>query len=191
MIHNRNSRGFTIVELLIVIVVIGILAAITMMAYSNIQSNSRNAKTIAAAAAWAKGMQLYKTENGTYPTINSCLGNINTYGSTTDASKNNGRCYGASDNATWLVHQSFLNQVSQFIPTPPEPADYDITQGSGTNRYRGIMYYRNAASGTVVEEFRVMLEPTSACPSISGLESAYQSGTYTGGRMCYYRLAGP
>lgn len=36
MLKQSNSRGFTIVELLIVIVVIGILAAITIVAYNGI-----------------------------------------------------------------------------------------------------------------------------------------------------------
>ena len=110
-----RQTGFTIVELLIVIVVIAILAAITIVAFNGIQSRSRNAKTVSAVSAWAKAMQLYKTENGGYPTVNSCLGNVDTYGSSTDASKNNGRCYGASDNSTWIVQQGLLNQISQFL----------------------------------------------------------------------------
>lgn len=40
MVKNKN-RGFTIVELLIVIVVIGILAAIVIVAFSGVQEKSR------------------------------------------------------------------------------------------------------------------------------------------------------
>lgn len=41
---KQKQPGFTIVELLIVIVVIGILAAITVVAYNGIQNRSRNTK---------------------------------------------------------------------------------------------------------------------------------------------------
>jgi prepilin-type N-terminal cleavage/methylation domain-containing protein len=41
MLYQRKSHGFTIVELLIVIVVIGILAAITVVAYNGVQDRAR------------------------------------------------------------------------------------------------------------------------------------------------------
>lgn len=40
----KNKNGFTIVELLIVIVVIGILAAITIVAYNGIQNRAQDTK---------------------------------------------------------------------------------------------------------------------------------------------------
>lgn len=47
MQRGRKQTGFTIVELLIVIVVIGILAAITIVAYNGIQERARMAAAIA------------------------------------------------------------------------------------------------------------------------------------------------
>lgn len=46
MKHTRRQSGFTIVELLIVIVVIGILAAITIVAYNGIQDHARMATAL-------------------------------------------------------------------------------------------------------------------------------------------------
>ena len=63
------NRGFTIVELLIVIVVIGILAAITVVAFNGIQTRAENTKTLSALDQYAKALQLYKTNTGDYPLV--------------------------------------------------------------------------------------------------------------------------
>ena len=65
--HHRPQKGFTIVELLIVVVVIGILAAIVTVAYTGISSRAENVKTIAGVNQAVKLLSLYKVENGSYP----------------------------------------------------------------------------------------------------------------------------
>lgn len=56
-------RGFTIVELLIVIVVIAILAAITVVAYTGIQNRAKASAAQAAVRQAADKIQLYATAN--------------------------------------------------------------------------------------------------------------------------------
>lgn len=46
---KKRAHGFTVVELLIVIVVVAILAAISIVAYNGIQQRARNAATVSAA----------------------------------------------------------------------------------------------------------------------------------------------
>ena len=76
---NRKAHGFTIVELLIVIVVIAILAAISIAAYANIQQRAKNTAIINAASQSLKMIQAYIAANGTYPltiptsSISSCV----------------------------------------------------------------------------------------------------------------------
>lgn len=65
--QQRKQSGFTIVELLIVIVVIGILAAITIVAYNGIQSRARDNRRNSDSTAIRKALELYKIDNGTYP----------------------------------------------------------------------------------------------------------------------------
>ena len=75
--EHLYMRGFTIVELLIVIVVIAILAAITIVAYNGIQQRSRNTQRIAAAKEWQKIITSYTSVNGAYPPgfpSHDCLG---------------------------------------------------------------------------------------------------------------------
>lgn len=62
------QRGFTIVELLIVVVVIAILAAITVVAYNGISNQARQSANLAALDQYDKGIRLYKVENGSFPT---------------------------------------------------------------------------------------------------------------------------
>lgn len=62
-------RGFTIVELIIVIVVIGILAAISLVAYNGIQDRAREAKLAAAADAYEKLLHIYRSQYGTFPIV--------------------------------------------------------------------------------------------------------------------------
>ena len=62
-----NKKGFTIVELLIVIVVIAILAAITIVAYNGIQQRANNSVMRADMSSVVKLIKLYHAEKGVYP----------------------------------------------------------------------------------------------------------------------------
>lgn len=63
------KKGFTIVELLIVIVVIGILAAITIVAFNGVQNRAHNASAQSDARTYANVIQQWATlRDGRYPT---------------------------------------------------------------------------------------------------------------------------
>ena len=59
-----SNRGFTIVELLIVIVVIAILASISVVAYNGIQQRARDAQRVQAVTNYIKANNLYIVQNG-------------------------------------------------------------------------------------------------------------------------------
>ncbi|MFZ1242789.1 MAG: prepilin-type N-terminal cleavage/methylation domain-containing protein, partial [Candidatus Saccharimonas sp.] len=65
--HHTNRRGFTIVELLIVIVVIAVLAAISIVSYNGIQERARKSEILSAADQMSKVVELYKIDNNSYP----------------------------------------------------------------------------------------------------------------------------
>ncbi len=69
MYTNRKSVGFTIVELLIVVVVIAILAAITIIAYNGIQQRATNSAMQSSLSSFGKKIEQSKISGGTssYP----------------------------------------------------------------------------------------------------------------------------
>ncbi|MFZ1243053.1 MAG: prepilin-type N-terminal cleavage/methylation domain-containing protein [Candidatus Saccharimonas sp.] len=73
--HHTSKRGFTIVELLIVIVVVAILAAISIVSYNGIQQRANNTAIINAASQSLKMVQAYIATTGTYPRLggSSCI----------------------------------------------------------------------------------------------------------------------
>lgn len=64
---NKQQTGFTIVELLIVIVVIGILAAITTVAYNGIQSRANDTAVQSDLRHYAAKVLEYQAINGSLP----------------------------------------------------------------------------------------------------------------------------
>jgi len=65
--YNPKSHGFTIVELLIVIVVIAILSAIIIVAYSGAQNRAKDAALNDEIQKLQEAVELYKTRTGAYP----------------------------------------------------------------------------------------------------------------------------
>lgn len=111
-----KQKGFTIVELLIVIVVIGVLAAITVVAYNGVQFRAKTTQANADMSALKKSMLAFKVLYGELPPIGdswnydtnppSCpswsnvLSAMSTTGTGTNLALRDpwGSCYGYDDN---------------------------------------------------------------------------------------------
>ena len=77
---KTKSQGFTIVELLIVVVVIAILAAITIVSYNGITTRANQSAIKSTVASVQKKAEAYNAENNIYPTLTTYFtsGNSNT-----------------------------------------------------------------------------------------------------------------
>jgi len=85
---TANQKGFTIVELLVVIVVIGILAAITIVSYSGVTTRANTTASQSNATSVRKVIETFYADNGTnagngsWPTDAAA---VNTYSGTATA----------------------------------------------------------------------------------------------------------
>ena len=86
MTKQIKSKGFTIVELLIVIVVIAILAAITIVAYNGIQARAHTTAQKTTAENLAKKMEAYNAVSNAYPTFTSTTAITPALNTVTDSS---------------------------------------------------------------------------------------------------------
>ncbi len=62
-----KNKGFTLIEILIVVAIIGILASIILVGLGSFRSRGRDARRIADLHQVQNGLELYFTKNGSYP----------------------------------------------------------------------------------------------------------------------------
>lgn len=99
---NRRSfgSGFTIVELLVVIVVIGILAAITITSYTGITQRANLASVQSDLESAVKVLKLFQVDNGNYPLTIDCAQADSTINKCVKASGANSLTYQADNSAS-------------------------------------------------------------------------------------------
>ncbi len=66
----KNSKGFTFIEILVVITIIGLLTTIAVISYSAFLKQSRNAKRKADLEQIRSALEMYRSNEDTYPVGN-------------------------------------------------------------------------------------------------------------------------
>ncbi|MBP9761963.1 type II secretion system protein [Candidatus Saccharibacteria bacterium] len=69
MVSLKNKKGFTIVELLIVIVVIGILATLVLVTFTGANQKGRNSQRQTDVNAVQSHVETFYAQHGFYPTL--------------------------------------------------------------------------------------------------------------------------
>lgn len=150
----NNKRGFTIVELLIVIVVIGILAAIAFVSYTGAQNSAYSAKASSVADSYVKLFKMYKVEHGNYPVLDgdACLGDADNYPA--EGTFVAGQCIEASDDspsgANASVDEGINSALKEHTDQLPNADLPTVTLRPAADvyvSYRGIFYIGNDPGG--------------------------------------------
>jgi type IV pilus assembly protein PilA len=75
---KQIQKGFTLIELMIVVAIIGILAAIAIPAYQNYTIRAQVTEGLTLADGWKTAIADFYTNNGTWPTTSAVVGNVAT-----------------------------------------------------------------------------------------------------------------
>lgn len=149
-------KGFTLVELLIVIVVIGILATIAVVAYNGAQNRAYAAAATSVRSSYARMLKLYKADKGRYPIVAAdgqtvCLGSASDYVAKSGFAANQCR-YSDYSTATASLDTAISTELRAYasLPAVNWPSATETYSGTGVDYYRGIFYY----SGTLANQGR-------------------------------------
>ena len=159
MIYKRHNKGFTIVELLIVVVIIAILATITIVVYTGIQQRSKNSAVAATVTSYVKALMLSAADKGSYPVVPTAAGCLD--GSTT--------CWNGTSASTTSNLVSALTPIMGSLPPLPQSA---------------YNYYASYGGYYIV----FTLADASNCPIISGTIPQASSLDTNGNRQCRVSL---
>ena len=177
---KRTNTGFTIVELLIVIVVIGILAAIVIVAYNGVQNRARNNSRVSEMQSWVKLFEAYRALNGKLPTLTTntyCLG---TGFPSASGGGNVPRCRDySSTSATSFLESTGAPIITALSTVGTVPSGEKVPVGGTVGPY---LQYTAGAGGTIVGWFN---GGASDCPS----PTIYSWTDNTGRVACYISVA--
>lgn len=138
-------RGFTIVELLVVIVVIAVLAAISIVAYNGVQQRTRDSVRVSTLNKLTKAIEMYYIDNGRYPAIQDGSGIEGGCGSLTE---NWGWCDRMKQLADALAPYMTVDPVSLSSATTGTTYYYYYNSGGNDNyMHYGLMVYLEGGGG--------------------------------------------
>ena len=134
---QKSKSGFTLVELLVVMVVIGILATITIVAYNGIQGRARDDRRRTDIANITKALELYYQDNGAYPIPSGTTSTINSG-------------WFSSNDSSWTTFSGFLSpSIIKSVGVDPRNNGHPLTTAAnyGYAYFSGSSTYCGAAPG--------------------------------------------
>jgi len=119
MRFKRDYRGFTLVELLVVVAIIGLLSGMVVISVRNIKAKARDAERVSEINSIATVLSLYHNDYNLYPVFD-------------------GYITGTDDLSTTLKNTGYINMV------PIDPLNTDSSDCGSLTGYR---YYYQSLDG--------------------------------------------
>ena len=154
-----KQKGFTIVELLIVIVVIAILAAITIVAYNGIQNRANDTAVTSDINAFIKKVKLYEVDNLVPAPGGNFDGGVNT---------------SAPGGITIKLSQgAYKSDVYQWYYCRADSAPYNYGVGAVSTSGKAFMYTSASGWYNYTGSWSGSGMSGTVCPILTGVSSAY------------------
>lgn len=173
--NNQKSRGFTLVEFLLVIAIIVLLSSVALASLRSARSKARDTKRIADVRQLMTALELFYDKNGAYPISGNC----------NSTSPNSGWCNSVQSlsDGHWIRNGS--TNLAEFLSTDP----LDPRQGGSPNwtplNGGTIFYYAQGYGGSGqwymivfgLENYPHALENQDGVRTCNGTNFHYGSGS--------------
>lgn len=159
---SRLQRGFTLVELLIVVIILAILAAIVIPQFSSSTVDAQEASLDSNLSAMRSAIELYKAQhNGVYPGANTAV---------------IASCSTGSPSANGAGAGAFIDQLTQYTNSAGGACSGPATQTTlGPYLRKGIPNEPISNKGSLAAEIAVTTTGAALAPSAATGGWAYDS----------------
>ncbi|MDO8511680.1 MAG: type II secretion system protein [bacterium] len=171
---NKNKKGFTLIELMVVIGIIGILSSLILVSLNLARSRARDGQRRNDIKQIMTALELYYASNGEYPNTSNGVGK---------SSSPNDTWFTSSD-SSWAT---FTAKLAPYLSLPKDPKQ-SASGWPGTANTYGYSYFSLKEYGCQNQNYMLVyrLENTSGIMSpgvtfCEGTSFNYGNGTITTG----------